>query len=69
LEVRTADAPEALRILERDHRQSTGLLHHDLSCAGIIFDADATTTVCPACGATFAPGGVTTCPGCGLNFS
>jgi hypothetical protein len=68
LEVKTTDVKEALQILKRDFIQSTGLIHHDISTIDMIFDENAATTVCPACGTTFIPNSTKTCPDCGLWF-
>jgi predicted RNA-binding Zn-ribbon protein involved in translation (DUF1610 family) len=68
LEVRLADAEHALAVLEQDYLRSTGLTSDDLSTADAVFDENAGSTVCPACGTAFVPQLTSTCPECGLRF-
>ncbi|WP_136805448.1 hypothetical protein [Desulfosediminicola flagellatus] len=68
MEVKTEDAEQAIAILQQEYLQSTGLASHDLSTAGAVFDENAVTTVCPACGTTFVPKETVTCPECELRF-
>lgn len=57
----------AVDILDREYRKSTGLTDHDLSMAEAVFDDNAETVICPACGRSFAPTS-RECPECGLAF-
>ncbi len=68
MEVKVADAEEAVAILEQDYLRSTGLSHHELSSADAVFDESALTTVCPACNTSFVPQESSVCPECGLSF-
>nr|WP_073614930.1 hypothetical protein [Desulfopila aestuarii] len=68
MEVRLADAKHAQQILEEEYLRSTGISSHDLSTADAVFDENALSTVCPACGSAFTPGDDATCPECGLSF-
>lgn len=53
--------------MAEDYRKSTALADHDLSVSAAVFDAQASRTVCPACGCIFIPQ-QRVCPDCGLNF-
>lgn len=68
MEVKAADAREALNILEQDYLRQTGLNPKDLSGADAVFDESAVATVCPACNTNFVPKETSVCPGCGLSF-
>lgn len=67
LQVRREDASDAFMVIQKDHRSQTALDHHDHGCAEGVFDQDAGTAVCPACGFSFTTN-QTTCPDCGLCF-
>lgn len=66
--VRTVDLPEVAAALEEEHRLSTGLEQHQISRAGIVYDARDEQAVCPACGCCFSSR-FAVCPDCGLCFS
>ncbi len=65
LQVRQEDAQEALALLNRDFRASTGLDAHDTSHCEALFNPRAGVATCPACGFVFSTA-TTTCPDCGL---
>ena len=67
LHVRFEDGQAAMAILADEFRRTTSLMSHDLSTTDSVFDPDAETTFCPACGCSFSPT-VMTCPDCGLCF-
>ena len=67
LQVREADAQDAMMVLAEHFKASTALDSHDLSHLQTAFDPRAAATACPACGTRFAPT-TTTCPECGLCF-
>lgn len=66
LQVREADAREALAVLADDFRKSTALHDHDLTHLQAAFDPRTAADRCPACGAGL-PGESAVCPECGLN--
>jgi len=68
LRVRRDDLEDVLAILAEEHVRTTGLLDHDLSTAGAVFNTQAEQVTCPACGCTFPPT-TSTCPDCGLCFA
>jgi hypothetical protein len=67
LQVRLTDVPDVMTVLNREHLQTTGLADHDTSLADAVFDPEAESATCPACGCTFATDNKT-CPDCGLCF-
>jgi len=67
LQVRTADLPEVMALLAREHLQTTGLTDHDSSYVDAVYDPGAGAATCPACGCTFSTENKT-CPDCGLCF-
>jgi uncharacterized OB-fold protein len=67
LQVREGDVQDAVTILAREFRESTGLADHDLSHLQAAFDPRAPQTICPACGTPLAPTAAT-CPDCGLRI-
>lgn len=67
LQVRMTDVPEVMAVLTREHMQTTGLGDHDTSLGEAVFDPEAASATCPACGCTFATDDKT-CPDCGLCF-
>lgn len=67
LQVRTADLPEVMAVLAREHVQTTGLKDHDASYVDAVYDPEAGAATCPACGCTFSTENKT-CPDCGLCF-
>ncbi len=67
LQVRTADLPEVMALLAREHLQTTGLTDHDTSYADAVYDPEAGAATCPACGCSFSTENKT-CPDCGLCF-
>lgn len=68
IQVRRADAEEAMAVLAREHLRATGLQEHDLVLAEAVFDAAAESALCPACGCQFSTA-QTACPDCGLCFA
>jgi len=68
LQVRPADVPEALAILDREHWRTTGLADHDVRLADSVYDSSAPEAICPACGFCFSTD-AGACPDCGLCFS
>jgi hypothetical protein len=67
LQVRAADIPEVMSVLAREHIKATGLDDHDISLTDVVFDPEAGTAICPACGCNFSTRDKT-CPDCGLCF-
>lgn len=67
LQVRREDMDAVTLILTREFISTTALDGHDLRNADAVFDDQAATTVCPACGCSFSPT-VGACPECGLCF-
>jgi len=65
--VRQEHGREAAQLLKQEFARLTALDQHDLSLADAVFDPDAGTATCPACGCRFATT-TTTCPDCGLCF-
>lgn len=68
LEVRETDLRDVMALLQQEYLESTGVMDHDVSTAGSVYDAGAAEVTCPACGHTFA-GGAAECPDCGLCFA
>lgn len=68
LQVRMTDLEDAQAILAEDYIRSTGLDAHDLSTVTAVFDTEADSAVCPACGCSFSTTS-NTCPACGLCFA
>lgn len=68
LKVKKEDVEDVGPLLVQKFRQATALHGHEIKehITGV-FDQRATTTCCPACGATFVPKD-RTCPECGLCF-
>lgn len=66
LQVREADARDALAVLADDFRKSTALHDHDLTHLQAAFDPRTAADRCPACGAGL-PGESAVCSECGLN--
>ncbi len=67
IQIRSSDYEAAAAALAAEYVRSTGLRDHDVAAAGAVFDAEAETALCPACGCHFS----TThdsCPDCGLSF-
>ena len=54
--------------MEEEYLRTTGLSVGDLATADAIFDEEAVSVQCPACGTAFTPGESGTCPECGLRF-
>lgn len=67
LQVRTTDLPEVMALLAREHVQTTGLTDHDTSLVDAVFDPEAGSATCPACGCAFSTESKA-CPDCGLCF-
>ncbi|MFW2367846.1 MAG: hypothetical protein ACN4GW_15630 [Desulforhopalus sp.] len=67
LQVRKEDMDAVTQILTRDFISSTALDDYDLRNADAVFDQQADTTLCPACGCSFSPT-IGACPECGLCF-
>ena len=65
LQVRPSEVQDAMKILEKEFRRTTGLHHHEVNHADAVFDLTAGKAVCPACGFAFGTS-TTTCPDCGL---
>ncbi len=66
LEVREADLSEVFSVLEKEHRQATGLEEFDQKTyAEAIFNPHVEEATCPACGFIFSTSSAT-CPDCGL---
>ncbi len=61
------DGERAALILAEDYRKSTALADHQPANSAAVFDAEASQTLCPACGCIFVPL-QRVCPDCGLNF-
>jgi len=68
IQIRRSDFEDAAAILAKEYLRSTGLHEHDLSAAGAVFDTEAETALCPACGCRF-PTTHNSCPDCGLCFA
>lgn len=67
LQIKVADAEEAIQVLAIDFKKKTALDSHDLSTAHAVFDTGAESSTCPACGFSFSTSS-STCPDCGLCF-
>lgn len=67
LQIRAEDTEAAADVLAQDFVKSTALNINDLKHADVVFDQQATETVCPACSCKFSPT-VGACPDCGLCF-
>jgi len=65
--VKREDGLDALNIIEEEHNKITGLKHHELTGADVVFNPEAGEACCPACGHSF-PTTETACPDCGLSF-
>jgi hypothetical protein len=65
--VRREDGMEAMDIIEKEHKRTTGLAHHDNSHADAIYNPYAVEAKCPACGHSFSTS-EKCCPDCGLSF-
>ncbi len=68
LQVRVADLQEVQAILHQEHLRSTGLSTEELAPLAKVFDTDAATATCPACGCSFSTL-QSVCPDCGLCFA
>jgi uncharacterized protein (UPF0212 family) len=66
LQVREADARDALAVLASVFRESTALHDHDLTHLQAAFNPGTAADRCPACGTRFAVE-TAICPECGLN--
>lgn len=67
LQVRREDARDAVEVVQQYIDRTTAISHHDLTCAEHVYNPQAGTAVCPACGFTFETS-TSTCPDCGLCF-
>ena len=54
--------------MEEEYLRATGLSAGDLATADAIFDEEAVSAQCPACGTSFTPEETEACPECGLRF-
>lgn len=68
IQIRMSDLEDAQTILAEEYIRSTGLHDHDLSAAGVVFDTEVDSALCPACGCCFSTT-QNTCPDCGLCFA
>lgn len=67
LQVKKEDMDAVTLILTREFVSATALDDYDMRNVDAVFDHQADTTVCPACGCSFSPT-VGACPECGLCF-
>ena len=67
LSIKRDDAMDCLRIIDEEHKRTTGLAHHENVHDDVVFNPQAGEATCPACGHAF-PTTETTCPDCGLSF-
>jgi len=67
LQVRRDDLREVMEILAREHMHSTGLSDHDAGFVDAVYNPEAQSAVCPACGCSFSTQS-RSCPDCGLCF-
>ena len=67
LQARHGDLPAIMAAMERDHQRTTGLVDHDSTFAGEVYNAQVEEATCPACGCRFTTSSPA-CPECGLCF-
>jgi len=68
LQVREEDLAEVLKMLAREHWETTGLADHDACSVGAVYNPEAGEAICPACGCRFSTS-LAECPDCGLCFA
>lgn len=67
LRIREQDLQRAAVVLREDHARTTVIGDYQEVSAEAVFNPEAATASCPACGHQFAPEGHE-CPECGLRF-
>ena len=67
LHIKLEDLGAAQELLFAEHQRSTGLQSYNLENVDAVFDPQAATVNCPACGTQFSPS-LGHCPDCGLQF-
>jgi hypothetical protein len=67
LQVRRDDLREVMEIMAREHMRSTGLPEYNSALVNSVYNPEAGTATCPACGCTFSSHS-RSCPDCGLCF-
>lgn len=68
LQVREDDLAEVLKVLAREHWETTGLADHDACSVDAVYNPEAGEALCPACGCRFSTN-LAECPDCGLCFA
>jgi len=66
LQIRKDDVEPAMAVLSQDFIKSTALSNHDMTYVDAVYVQGAESTVCPACGCSFAPLEEKNCPECDL---